>query len=231
MEIAMTEEHKRKFQGIWIPAEIWLSEKLTLQEKVFLVEINSLDNEDGCYANNRYFAEFFGISVTRVSLVIKSLIGKKCIRAIYIKEKGNKRSLRIIKGGSLTKVKEVINKPERPSLTNVKDPHKHKLKHSNTTNNITNNTINNGKEAVIPLSLNEDRFIDKWHEWLSYRSEIKKKLYPTTAIAQLKKLETWGIDKAIKAIEESIEKGWQGLFEPKQNKEKQKKSENDGSNY
>lgn len=37
----------RDFKGVWIPKEIWLSTELTLQEKVMLVEIDSLDNEDG----------------------------------------------------------------------------------------------------------------------------------------------------------------------------------------
>ena len=32
-------EDKRAFRGIWIPKEIWLSKDLTLQEKVFIVEI------------------------------------------------------------------------------------------------------------------------------------------------------------------------------------------------
>ena len=64
---------ERDFKGIWIPKEVWLSNDLTLQEKVFLVEIDSLDNEEGCYASNQYFADFFGLSTTRVSLIIKSL--------------------------------------------------------------------------------------------------------------------------------------------------------------
>lgn len=56
------EDQKRAFRGVWIPAVVWLSDELSLIEKVMLVEIDSLDNEDGCYANNNYFAEFFGIS-------------------------------------------------------------------------------------------------------------------------------------------------------------------------
>ena len=83
----------RNFKGIWIPKEIWLSEDLTLQEKVFLVEIESLDNEEGCYANNQYFAKFFGLSKTRVSLVIKSLIQKGFIKSTILTELGNKRIL------------------------------------------------------------------------------------------------------------------------------------------
>jgi hypothetical protein len=49
----------RKFDGIWIPKELWFDQNLTLQEKIFFIEINSLDNEDGCYATNEYFAKFF----------------------------------------------------------------------------------------------------------------------------------------------------------------------------
>ncbi len=110
----------RDFKGIWIPKEIWLSEKLTLQEKVFFVEIQSLDNGvDGCYANNSYFAKFFGISTTRVSLVIKSLIEKGCIKSEINEKLGNKRML-------------------KTSLIKVKDPLKQKLKHNNTVNNTSN---------------------------------------------------------------------------------------------
>ncbi|WKX76342.1 hypothetical protein [Zobellia laminariae] len=34
----------RAFKGIWIPKSIWLSRELTIQEKVFIVEIDSLEN-------------------------------------------------------------------------------------------------------------------------------------------------------------------------------------------
>ena len=51
--------NKRKFKGIWIPAEVWESKSLTLQEKVFLVEIDSLNNDNGCYANNNYQQQGF----------------------------------------------------------------------------------------------------------------------------------------------------------------------------
>ena len=37
----------RDFKGIWIPREIWLNENLSLQEKAFIVEIDSLDKENG----------------------------------------------------------------------------------------------------------------------------------------------------------------------------------------
>ncbi len=67
------EKTQRDFKGIWIPKEIWLSDKLSLIEKVLFVEIHSLDNERGCYASNRYFADFFGVSDRQIRTHIGSL--------------------------------------------------------------------------------------------------------------------------------------------------------------
>jgi len=63
----------RDFKGIWIPKEIWLSEQLSLMEKVLFVEISSLDNEHGCFASNKYFSDFFGIHARRICAHIASL--------------------------------------------------------------------------------------------------------------------------------------------------------------
>jgi hypothetical protein len=67
------EKTQRDFKGIWIPKEIWLSDKLSLMEKVLFVEIHSLDNERGCFASNRYFADFFGVSDRQIRTRIASL--------------------------------------------------------------------------------------------------------------------------------------------------------------
>ena len=93
--------NKRDFKGIWIPAEIWLNKDLKLIEKMFVVEIDSLDNENGCYASNGYFAEFFGVSKGRCSQIITILKDKKILEIEY-QYKGKqiiKRVLRILKGG------------------------------------------------------------------------------------------------------------------------------------
>jgi len=92
---------KRDFKGIWIPAQIWLNKDLNLIEKCFLVEIDSLDNLDGCFASNGYFAEFFGVSKSRCSQIIKSIESKKLISIQYHYEGKQiiKRVLRILKGG------------------------------------------------------------------------------------------------------------------------------------
>ncbi len=71
----------RDFKGVWIPKEIWLSQDLSLSEKCLFVEIQSLDNEHGCYASNKHFARFLGISERQVILV------KKLESKGYIKSK------------------------------------------------------------------------------------------------------------------------------------------------
>lgn len=67
---------ERDFKGVWIPKDIWLSEQLSLMEKVLFVEIHSLDNERGCYASNRHFADFFGVSERQIRTYLGSLKDK-----------------------------------------------------------------------------------------------------------------------------------------------------------
>lgn len=130
---------KRAFKGVWIPKEVWLSEVLTLQEKVFLVEIDSLDNEDGCFASNKHFADFFGLSKNRCSEVIKGLEKKGLIKIKYIREEGktniDKRVINVVgksNGG--------IRKTDRP-IREVEQGYSGKLEGSNTkSSNTSNNT-------------------------------------------------------------------------------------------
>lgn len=121
-------DNKRDFKGVWIPKAIWLSTELTLQEKVFLVEINSLDNEDSCFASNEYFAEFFGLSKSRVSEVINMLIEKKYIRSTIHEDEGNKRTLEVI-----SFPEEGLSQSRRGSAPIPND--------NNTVNNTSNSNI------------------------------------------------------------------------------------------
>jgi hypothetical protein len=77
---------ERKFEGIWIPRELWQTKELTLIEKCFLCEINSLDNEEGCYASNSHFSDWSGLTTQRCSQIIKSLEEKKYISVRYERE-------------------------------------------------------------------------------------------------------------------------------------------------
>ena len=70
-------------------------------------------------------------------------------------------------------------------------------------------------EESIPDCLKTEAFLKAWADWKAFRTEIKKKLTPTMIRQQFAKLESWGVDTAVEAINTSIANGWQGLFEPK----------------
>jgi len=128
---------ERDFKWIWIPKEIWLNKELTIQEKIFFVEIDSLDNDKWCYASNKYFADFFWISTTRVSLVIKSLITKWFVKSNIIYKEGTQEILKRVLNICYI---PPFNICYIPPLTFIKDPIQQKLKDNNTFNNTENNT-------------------------------------------------------------------------------------------
>lgn len=93
------EEQKRRFDGVWIPAEIWLSETLSLIDKIVLTEINSLDNEEtGCYASNQYLAKFCQCSERKITDSITKL--KKMGLIEQISFNGRTRILKIVRQSS-----------------------------------------------------------------------------------------------------------------------------------
>ena len=91
----------------------------------------------------------------------------------------------------------------------------------NATGNATGNEKEKSKKSKnskapvsFPEKLDNDAFRAAWTCWTNHRTEIRKPLKLTQTEAMLKKLATWGPDRAIAAINYTIEKGWQGLREP-----------------
>lgn len=178
------EENNRAFKGIWIPKEVWESKELTLQQKVMLVEIDSLDNEKGCYASNKYFSEFFGISSGRVSQVINELIDKGYLNAEYIKE-DNQILGRILKIQSPPYPVKVFRKLNRGYLENDEGGIKYSKEgylENDEDNNIIYNNINNNnnniydflqKELGRTLSSTEIEKIKEWEDNELTRYAIK----------------------------------------------------------
>ena len=72
----------------------------------------------------------------------------------------------------------------------------------------------------VPESLNTAAFLAAWAEWITHRREIRHSLKPTTAGKQLEKLAKAGPEVAVKMIGQSIENGWQGLFDLKDERPK-----------
>jgi len=76
-------DNRRAFKGVWIPAEFYLDPNLSIVEMIVLTEIDSLDNEYGCVASNKHFAEFVGLSKSRTSEIINNLKNKGFIDIQY----------------------------------------------------------------------------------------------------------------------------------------------------
>ena len=125
----------RKFQGIWIPRNVYLNKDLTWIEKILLVEIDSLDKSDrGCFASNDYFSEFLGVSKTHISKSIKHLIELKFVRLHSFNGRTRilKSALNSTSKQTLTKVQSRVeqnNKSELNSTSSIiiKDNNKDKV--------------------------------------------------------------------------------------------------------
>lgn len=88
-------------------------------------------------------------------------------------------------------------------------------------NSKKNNMASIKDTEGIPLPFKSPNFASIWSEWLQHRKEARIKNYTPTG---LKRLFTWlvkasGNDEsvAINIIDQSLSKGWQGLFELKPN--------------
>ena len=64
---------ERKFKGIWIPAELWKSKELSLQEKCLIAEIDSFTV---FFMSNKALADFMGVSKRRVQQILMGLSEK-----------------------------------------------------------------------------------------------------------------------------------------------------------
>jgi len=68
-------------------------------------------------------------------------------------------------------------------------------------------------KATIPTSLQTPSFIEAWDNWLADRRERRRPVTTRAATLQLRKLEAMGPVAAVASINQSIERGYQGIFE------------------
>jgi len=145
----------RDFKGVWIPKEIWLDSNLGWSEKLLLVEINSLDNENGCYASNEYFAKFFNLSKDRISKIIADLIKKGYIKSVLIYKKDSKeiekRVITTTIGYSYKQLGGIVENNDRGIVENNYD---NNTDINNTMNNTNNNIYMGNKFPNDTLGIN-----------------------------------------------------------------------------
>lgn len=179
-----TQKPKRDFKGIWIPKEVWENTDLSLQEKVFYVEIDSLDNEDGCYANNNYFARFFGLTTRQVQRVVASLVEKNLISIEVSKDDGNLRTLRII-GRKLTTKMSLASRQKRS------DPHDENVVHNNT--NLNNTDMR--EDRPTPAQEAREFFADYKKQETVIAQLVEQGMHKAVAAVELSKFVSYWTEK------------------------------------
>jgi len=235
-------KEKRDFKGIWIPKDIWWSKDLSVMEKLFLVEIDSLDNDKGCYASNKYFAEFFQITKGRCSQIIGSLQKKGRIN-ISIKREGKQIISRSIK--VVNKLNTIVNKLNKP-IKNSKEGYLENDKDNNTCINNTYKIIKDffiseekllkqiGKTQFTNLTkivyekakgyelLKSVNYFMAFIEWLEWKKEDGSSYKGKMGMKKIlrESLEV-GEKEAIKSIKTATGK-WKGIFFMEPSKETEK---------
>jgi len=133
----------RKFEGVWIPAHIWLEESLNITEKCLLVEINSLDNDQarGCFASNEYLGKFLGLSAGRTANMVSDLKKRGYVEQVFFD--GRNRGLRV---PMLHENGKNLHENVKAAFTKTGKQPSRKREHINT---VINNNIGESASAKI----------------------------------------------------------------------------------
>jgi len=196
---------EREFLGIWIPAEVWLDQRLTMTEKAFMAEVESFSkNGKTFHKSNDTIRQQYGITPKTVQRIIKKLVELELLECYF---NGRVRHLSL---GSMGKMTTLPGKND--------DSASSKFPHTNTVERTTKNTFK--KEVVYPFT--EIEFLDTWKAWLQERRDRRYKSYTDNgeqaALHNLKKMANDDYRIAIAIVQQSIAQGWQGLFELKRAK-------------
>jgi len=85
----------KQIRGLWMPEQYLFSKDLSLQEKILMSFIYTLDQKDHCYASNKYLGELIGTSAKTVSNMLINLKKKEYIE--LLSWNGNIRIMRCLK--------------------------------------------------------------------------------------------------------------------------------------
>lgn len=229
----------RDFKGIWISKDIWLNEDLTALDKVIYAEIDSLDNEDGCWASNLYLATFCGCSESKVSKTVAKL---KELGLITVENfDGRHRVMRVVK---VTMQSSKIYEAESQNLlsNNIAIS---KEKEDNTISINTNSIANSqnftfGTKQEKPKKDNlyskclalineftDDVILQNMLEkclqmFLGNSKESGIPFYTNTFKGKLNKLKTLSTDNYVQRdiVKQTIDNGWNSFYEIKTNRRK-----------
>ena len=149
-------QDNRAFKGVWISREIWLKEGLNAVQKMLLAEIDSLDNEFGCTAENAYFAKFLGVSIATVSRAIQELSKQELIGVTYAADNSRTIRSKLYHIYSSYQNDKRSNQNDKRSNQNDKRSNQNDMTRNNTFTNTFNNKFNNSSSEKISENETEE---------------------------------------------------------------------------
>ena len=202
--------------------------------KVLLVLARRSNGKRGCWPSIESIGRDTGLCVRAVRRAIRDLVG---LGLVAISKRPGTSTIYHLMGADIgcTPGKQVSTSDESTPLTSdergggTSDESTPLTSDERGTRTIEQEPFNKKKRTTpkargcaatvvsIPTELDSEIFREAWKRWTAHRTEIKKKLTPTTTAAQLKKLAGWGEARAVAAIEQSITAGWTGIFEERIN--------------
>lgn len=174
METEIQHENTRAFKGVWIPAEVWLCKDIGFAEKALYAEISSLDGDEGCFASNAYFSEFFGLSERMVRGYISAL---KDLGFIYVESfNGRTRVLRTTNkmgGKKLPVCPEENFRSERKKISAIYNSIEKSLE-KDTPKSPQGDVLDLTVETHVSPSKNDERFEEFWKAFPKCERKIGK---------------------------------------------------------
>ena len=208
---------EREFLGIWIPAEIWLDQRLTITEKAFLAEVESFSkNGKTFHKSNDTIKEQYGITPKTIQRIIKKLVEMQLLECRF---NGRVRHLSLGRLVNMTMQhgKNVDSASSNFPLTNTKEK--------------TCKNTSKKREVIMPFK--EEAFQDMWNTWLQERRDRRYKPYTPNgeqaALHNLKNISNDDYQTAIRIVQQSIAQSWQGLFPLKEGKQQRPKLDADAA--
>lgn len=201
-----------------IPANVRYDKNLSSSEKLFYAEIAALAQKDGrCWASRRYFADLYDVDEKTISRWTTKLAEKGYIEVRVIRNAQNailrrNITLKVFNTPTYKNVPTWGQKCPYPGDKNVPD--------NNTSNN--NNKVSKKQvakpvenfDSIIQKSTESTELRDALIEFVKFRKLIKKPMTNKALeliIAKLNKLGETDKER-VAIINQSIERGWAGVF-------------------
>lgn len=201
-----------------IPANVRYDKNLSSSEKLFYAEIAALAQKDGrCWASRRYFADLYDVDEKTISRWTTKLAENGYIEVRVIRNAQNAILRRNI-------TLKVFNTPRDKNVPTwgqkCPDPTDKNVPDNNTSNN--NKKVSKKQSAkpvenfdsIIENSTESPELRDSLIEFVKFRKLIKKPMTNKALeliISKLKKLGQSDRER-VEIINQSIERGWSGVF-------------------